>query len=176
MRTKELDKISFERVKRPRSRFDLSFDSNTSAGWGDLQPVVSRLLVPNSKTKLSLDSLVRMAPLVRPAFARVKAKFWSAFVGMSELTQNFSALLTKQTISRGDLTFIPSEVPNMPLNELSLFTLMGARVSVWEVYNNFVPNSSYVSYKLQHVTQDIAFMEDPVRKWVSDVLWWRSCR
>ena len=54
MRTKELDKISLQRVKRPRSRFDLSFDSNTSAGWGDLQPVVGRLLVPNSKTKLSL--------------------------------------------------------------------------------------------------------------------------
>lgn len=172
MRTKELDKISFERVKRPRSRFDLSFDSNTSAGWGDLQPVVSRLLVPNSKTKLSLDSLVRMAPLVRPAFARVKAKFWSSFVGMSELTQNFSALLSHQTISRGDISFIPSEVPNMPLNELSLFILMGARVSVWEVYNNFQPNQSYVSYKLQHVTSDSSPLDEPVRKWVNNVLWW----
>ena len=171
MRTKELDKISFERVKRPRSRFDLSFDSNTSAGWGDLQPVVSRLLVPNSKTKLSLDSLVRMAPLVRPAFARVKAKFWSAFVGMSELTQNFSALLTKQTISRGDLTFIPSEVPNMALNDLSMFILMGARMSVWEVYDNFTPNQSYVSYKLRHVTPNFDFASDEVTKWIQRTAW-----
>ena len=131
MRTKELDKISLERVKRPRSRFDLRFDSNTSAGWGDLQPVVSRLLVPNSKTKLTLDSLVRMAPLVRPAFARVKAKFWSAFVGMSELSQNFSALLSHQTISRGDISFIPSEVPNTALNDLSLFILISPWGGWW---------------------------------------------
>lgn len=171
MRTKELEKISLQRVKRPRSRFDLSFDSNTSAGWGDLQPVVSRLLVPNSKTKLSLDSLVRMAPLVRPAFARVKAKFWSAFVGMSELTQNFSALLSKQTISRGDLTFIPSEVPNMALNDLSMFILMGARMSVWEVYDNFQPNQSYVSYKLRHVTQNFDYASDEVTKWIQQTAW-----
>lgn len=171
MRTKELDKISFERVKRPRSRFDLSFDSNTSAGWGDLQPVVSRLLVPNSKTKLSLDSLVRMAPLVRPAFARVKAKFWSSFVGMSELTQNFSALLSKETISRGDLTFIPSEVPNMALNDLSMFILMGARMSVWEVYDSFKPNQSYVSYKLRHVKSDYNYASDEVTRWISEVVW-----
>lgn len=171
MRTKELNKISLERVKRPRSRFDLSFDSNTSAGWGDLQPVVSRLLVPNSKTKLSLDSLVRMAPLVRPAFARVKAKFWSAFVGMSELTQNFSALLSKETISRGDLTFIPSEVPNIALNDLSMFVLMGARMSVWEVYDNFQPNQSYVSYKLRHVTQNFDYSSDEVTKWINQVAW-----
>lgn len=171
MRTKELNKISLERVKRPRSRFDLSFDSNTSAGWGDLQPVVSRLLVPNSKTKLSLDSLVRMAPLVRPAFARVKAKFWSAFVGMSELTQNFSALLAHQTISRGDSTFIPSEVPNMALNDLSMFVLMGARMSIWEVYDNFQPNQSYVSYKLRHVTQNFDYVSDEVTKWVQQTAW-----
>ena len=171
MRTKELDKISFERVKRPRSRFDLSFDSNTSAGWGDLQPVVSRLLVPNSKTKLSLDSLVRMAPLVRPAFARVKAKFWSAFVGMSELTQNFSALLAKQTISRGDISFVPSKVPNMPLNDLSLFILMGARMSVWEVYDSFLPNQQYVSYKLRHVTSDFNYSSDKVTNWINSVVW-----
>ncbi len=171
MRTKELSKISLERVKRPRSRFDLSFDSNTSAGWGDLQPVVSRLLVPNSKTKLSLDSLVRMAPLVRPAFARVKAKFWSAFVGMSELTQNFSALLSKQTISRGDISFIPGEVPNMALNDLSLYTLMGARMSVWEVYENFIPNQTYCSYKLRHVTPNFDYSSDEVTKWISSVVW-----
>ncbi len=171
MRTKELSKISLERIKRPRSRFDLSFDSNTSAGWGDLQPVVSRLLVPNSKTKLSLDSLVRMAPLVRPAFARVKAKFWSAFVGMSELTQNFSALLSHQTISRGDSTFIPGEVPNMALNDLSMFVLMGARMSVWEVYDNFQPNQSYVSYKLRHVTQNYDYASDEVTKWIQRTAW-----
>ena len=171
MRTKELNKISFQRVKRSRSRFDLSFDSNTSAGWGDLQPVVSRLLVPNSKTKLSLDSLVRMAPLVRPAFARVKAKFWSAFVGMSELTQNFSALLSKETISRGDLTFIPSEVPNIALNDLSVFILMGARMSVWEVYDSFQPNQSYVAYKLRHVTQNFDYSSDEVTKWINSSVW-----
>ncbi len=171
MRTKELSKISLERIKRPRSRFDLSFDSNTSAGWGDLQPVVSRLLVPNSKTKLSLDSLVRMAPLVRPAFARVKAKFWSAFVGMSELTQNFSALLSKETISRGDITFIPGEVPNMPLNDLSLFILMGARMSVWEVYENFIPNQTYCSYKLRHVTPNFDYSSDELTKWINQVAW-----
>lgn len=65
MRTKELDKISVASSKRHSKRFDLSHDVNTTAMWGDCQPVCARLLVPNSDTTLKIDSLVRMAPLVR---------------------------------------------------------------------------------------------------------------
>lgn len=170
MRTKELNKISVAQSKHPASRFDLSFDCNTTSAWGDCQPVVCRMLTPYSKTTLKLDSLVRMAPLVRPAFARVKAKYWSTFVGMSDLIENFAPMLAQETVSRGTETFKPLRVPYTRLNELSMLVLFGAKMSVWEVYDNFSPNLPYTAYKLRHWDSSNP-PSDEVINWVQGTFW-----
>lgn len=148
MRTKELDKISVASSKRHSKRFDLSHDVNTTAMWGDCQPVCARLLVPNSDTTLKIDSLVRMAPLVRSAFARVKAKYWSVFVGMSDLMENFAPMLAQQNVKRGLNSFKPNKLPFCKANELALLCCIGAKMTIYQLEDNFSPNAPYDAYKL----------------------------
>ena len=94
MKTNTLGKVSMQTANRPRARFDLSHNVNTTFGFGETQPLTCRLLVPGSKTIVSNESLIRLAPMVSPTFGLMKLKTWHYFVGMSDLTRNFS--LTKQ--------------------------------------------------------------------------------
>lgn len=130
MKTAKIGKIKETLAKIPRSRFNFAHDVNTTAGFGDLQPLQCKMLIPGSKTTCSVESLVRMSPLVRPCFGRIKYKMWHSFVGMSDLLPQFTeALLAGTTISRGSSTFVPSYMPHMPLGVLSLIILTGAKMT-----------------------------------------------
>ena len=129
------NKITIDSAGFSRSKFGLGHDVNTTASIGDTQPLCCRLMVPNSKTTMSMRHLVRMAPMVVPTFGRLKAKTWSSFVGMSDLLpKSFPALLAKAPTAIADLTSnpaVPSALPHMYLSDLSAMVLCGAQ---WTVY------------------------------------------
>ena len=68
-------------------------------------------LIPKSKTTVKTAQLVRLAPMARPAFARLKYKTISGFVGFSELTENFPHLLAKTPVARGQTFIISRNCP-----------------------------------------------------------------
>lgn len=131
MKTNTLGKVSIQTAARPRARFNLSRSVNTTFGFGETQPITCRLLVPGTKTIVSNESLVRLAPMVSPTFGLMKLKTWHYFVGMSDLTRNFSALLGQTKVSRGKTTFYPEKVPHVRLDLLSALILNGAHCSIW---------------------------------------------
>ena len=129
------NKITIDTAKLPQSKFGLAHDVNTTASIGDTQPLACRLLIPKSKTTLSMRHLIRLAPMVVPTFGRLKAKCWSHFVGMSDLLpRSFPALLAKAPISQANAntaTYLPSALPNMTLCDVSAMCLVGASCTVY---------------------------------------------
>ena len=131
MKNNVIGKIPLDSAKKKRSRFNLSHDVNTTFEFGMVQPLMARLLVPGSKTELDVDSLVRLSPLVAPAFARMKYKLWNAFVPCSDIWENFDSFLAQTPISRTSGTAVPKEVPSVELGWLSFLCLSGAKMTLY---------------------------------------------
>lgn len=133
MENNNISKIAMKSSGQKHNRFNWSHDVNTSCSFGHCQPIISRLLVPKSKTTVKTAQLVRLAPLVRPAFARLKYKTLSGFVGFSELTENFPHLLSKTPVARGQTLYNIEQLPHISLGLLSYLVLVGAKCSLWYV-------------------------------------------
>lgn len=133
MKTSQIGKIAVTTSNRPRARFNLSHDVNTTASFGETQPLLCRLLPPGTKSSLNVESLVRLAPMVAPSFGRVKWETWSKFVPISDLMKNFAAMMAQTTVARGANVFTPSRVPYISLNILSFFCLIGAKATLYRV-------------------------------------------
>lgn len=131
MRNSQIGKIAISTSHRNRAKFNVSHDVNTTAAYGDTQPLIGRLCVPGTKSVVSIDSLVRLAPMVAPCFGRLKFKTWSSFVPISDLLHNFPSMLAQEPISRGNNTFVPTSLPRVAINRLSILTLFGARMTAY---------------------------------------------
>ena len=62
---------------------DMSFDNNTTFGFGEVQPLMCQFMLPDSDIKVSTKQLVRLSPLVAPSFARVNFVMYARFVTIS---------------------------------------------------------------------------------------------
>ena len=62
MKTNKQKKIQTPVSGFKRSRFNWAHDVNTTFSWGEIQPTQCKFIVPNSKTTLSTQELIRMAP------------------------------------------------------------------------------------------------------------------
>ena len=76
MENNQISKIAMRSSGQKKSRFNWSHDVNTSCSFGHCQPIISRFLIPKSKTTVKTAQLVRLAPMARPAFARLR---WGEF-------------------------------------------------------------------------------------------------
>ena len=131
MENNNLSKIAMRASGNKKARFNLSHDVNTSCSFGHCQPIISRLMIPKSKLTVKAAQLIRLAPMVRPTFARLKYKTLSGFVGFSELTENFPHLLAKTPVARGQTLYNIEQLPHISLGLLSYLVLVGAKCSVW---------------------------------------------
>lgn len=131
MRNNVVGKISMASSKKKRARFNLSHDVNTTAGWTETQPLMCRLMIPDSKMTVQAESLVRLAPMVAPTFGRVRAKQWHQFVPVSDLSKNFVSMLAQEPVTRGVDTFKPESVPSISLGVLSFLVLIGSRMTAY---------------------------------------------
>lgn len=133
MDTNNIGRISMKTDNRPRSKFNLSHDVFTSSGFGEVQPVFFAPCDPNTKSIVSHDMLVRLAPLLAPVRTRVGVRMVSKFVSMSDLTENFAFLMADKPVSRADKTFVPKALPFMSLQKLSCMCLVGASMTIYDV-------------------------------------------
>lgn len=164
MKTNSLGKVSIKTAKRSPARFDFSHNVNTTFGFGETQPLMCRLLVPHSKSIVSTESLVRLAPMISPTFGLMKMKTWHHFVAMSDLSRNFAALLGQTKVQRGSTSFYPTKVPHMRLDALSAMILHGAHCSIWKNSSSNADSlntSSFTTYDTHtHSTEYNAIISD----------------
>lgn len=131
--TNKQHEIKIPIAGRRRSRFNWTHDVNTTFAWGEIQPTQCKLLVPNSNTTFSAQSLIRLAPMVAPTFGRVKYKTYNQFVPLADVFPNFDALMAQEPVSTADSTQVPYYIPRIPLGLLSSYVLVGARATLYWV-------------------------------------------
>ena len=122
--------IKMQTASYPLTKLDLTSDINTTCGWSETQPLCVREILADSKSVADLESLVRVKPLVKPTFGRVKYKAWHSFVPTADIYRNNPARLAKTPVSYGASTFTPTKKPWLRLSDLSPVVLIGAQVSV----------------------------------------------
>lgn len=105
----------------------LSFDSNTTFGFGNVQPLFSKFVVPHSKLTINFGQLTRLAPLVVPSFARLKQLNDFVFVPMNKVFPAFDAFLSRNLIHGTNLKYVPDSVPSITNHRL--FNLLVANFS-----------------------------------------------
>lgn len=96
----------------------LSFDSNTTFGFGNVQPLFCKFVVPHSKLNINFGQLTRLAPLVVPSFARLKQLNDFVFVPMNKVFPAFDAFLSRNMIYGTSKNYIPDSVPSITNHRL----------------------------------------------------------
>lgn len=137
MNNQQLSKVEIGKSGFKRSRFNFSRDVNTTADFGSTQPLQVKALVPGTKSVVSTKSLTRLAPMVAPAFGRVKFKLWHEFVPCSDVCDYFDSLMAQQNYYCAGSKQLKkfTYVTSIPLNLLSFFCLVGARATIYKTSN-----------------------------------------
>lgn len=132
MKTNKQKQIKVSKSGFRRSRFNWSHDVNTTFSWGEVQPTQCKLLIPGSKTTMSTQNLIRLAPMVAPTFGRVKYKTFNQFVAMEELFPNFAELMAQEPVYRvSGGSKVPQSLPYAKLGMISTWVLHGARATLY---------------------------------------------
>lgn len=89
-------------VKKPkRSRLDMSHGNSVSMRFGMLCPTELRFIVPNDEVAVSMEQIVRLAPLPVPTFVNMKVRHDWFFVPLSMMyNKNAMDLLLGSNSSR----------------------------------------------------------------------------
>lgn len=108
-----IPKIKIGLAASKREKHNLSFDCSTTANIGSIQPTMCRELVPNSKMKVKVSSLCRLASMPLPTFGRISLRHYHCFVPYVDLWQPFDAMMAGQHYQGNSLAspFIPTSVP-----------------------------------------------------------------
>lgn len=133
MKVNKQGKIKVPKSGFKRSKFNLSHDVNSTFSFGEIQPVGCRMLQPGSKTTMSTQSLIRLAPLVAPTFGRVKYKTFNQFVDVMDIFPNYDAMMAQQPVNRNGRTKVPQKIPSVKLGQLSSWCYQGAKASIYWV-------------------------------------------
>lgn len=129
-------KASLPNVKK--SKFNLSHDNNTTYDWGSVQPLMSKLMLPDSSININMEQLTRLAPMVVPTFGRVKLKNVAHFVPCAEIFPNWDGMMSQTKVTRSTSSngasvnsYVPKNVPFVNNNVLAAFCLAGAKVNLY---------------------------------------------
>lgn len=127
------------KVQTPdKNVFDLSFRNRLSAVMGSLIPVLSKPVVPGDRFRISMDTLIRLAPLKAPIFDGVKADFHAFFVPNRILDPKWKQFISGgSTISTSDEDDIAPLVFNAKDYTISKENVSGFSISTLFDYLNF---------------------------------------
>lgn len=124
-------KVNLPKSQHKKSFFPISFDSSTTANFGEVLPVFCKEVVPETHVSFQMRNAVRFAPLSFPTFGESYLKSYAFCHKLSDLYPPFLDMLaqTPFTASNGS-TYVPTEVPNVPLWFLWLSVLSNADFSL----------------------------------------------
>ena len=176
MNNNNLGRVAMRTSARKNVPTPLSFDVNATAKIGEVLPYVCREQIPNSTLKLKTRNLIRLLPMVSPTYGRLKLNLRHYFVGLSDLTLNFSALMAEQSVARGKYAFVPDKLPHVEKSFLSLLCLVGSHVNLWRMFNSSNDTtdsavargySAPVHFSSGSWVPDTTFMQDAVQWYLS---------
>lgn len=147
MNNQKLTSIALSKSSLKRERFNMSHDVNTTSEFGAVQPLMCKCIVPNTKSVLDTRSLTRLAPMVAPAFGRVKLKIWHEFVSCADVCKSFDSVMSQQPTYRGGVNnaLVETVLPWLTLRSLSSLVLAGARMTIY--YGDYTAGVSNYSLK-----------------------------
>ena len=118
----KLGKINIGRNTKTYTR-DMSFDVNTTSDFGFCQPNLMLMVNPKSNVSIKARSLVRLAPMPAPSFARMSLISKYNFVPYADVCEYYEAMLEgipqgsrmKPTVPTQDGAIRPSLIADVPL-------------------------------------------------------------
>lgn len=104
-----------------------------SCGFGEVFVHNFKQVEADTKQMLSNETLLYLASVVSPTYGHVNMKFWTYFVAFSDLSRNVAGMLSQTNVVRAGSVLVPTKVPHIPRNLLSLLFLFGAQCSIYKV-------------------------------------------
>lgn len=135
-------------ISTKRYTHDMSFDNNTTLGFGVCQPLFCQLLNDNDKLSGNIRQLVRLAPLPVPSFGRMRLVNKLRFVQMTDICPYYEAMLSGAYVNTSDSNYLPKEVLT---TEVRILTQMVLQYSVID-YFKVDSSSSTTKYVYQNVS------------------------
>lgn len=163
MDNNKLGLVNIASSKRNNSYKNKSSALHTSMDFGSVMCGKLQRIHPNSSFNVTTRERVLLASLVRPTFGRIDLKGYHYFCPFSDLTENYAPMVAQQPVYRGSSSFVPMNIPFVPLKELSLFVLNGAQVTIYASEQVSYSGSSYSDlYKVpENVDFDAALNDMP---------------
>lgn len=142
-------------ISTKRYTHDMSFDNNTTLGFGVCQPLFCQLLNDNDKLAGNIRQLVRLAPLPVPSFGRMRLVNKLRFVQMTDICPYYEAMLSGAYVNTSDLNYLPKEVLTTTVHLLTLFVLQYSVIDYFKVDSS----TSNMKYVFQNVSTPSVFNE-----------------
>lgn len=135
-------------ISTKRYTHDMSFDNNTTFGFGVCQPLFCQLLNDKDKLVGNIRQLVRLAPLPVPSFGRMRLVNKLRFVQMTDICPYYEAMLSGAYVNTSDLNYLPKEVLQVSIQELTQVVLQYSVIDYFKVDSS----SSTTKYVYQNIS------------------------
>lgn len=155
MKNNSLGLVKVASMKRDNSYKNKSSALHTTMDFGSVMCGKLQRIHPNSSFSLKTRERVLLASLVRPTFGRIDLKGYHYFCPFSDITENYAPMMAQQPVYRGSNSFVPQNIPFVPMKELSLFVLFGAQVTIYEELQASYSGDTYLD--LYKVPSDLLF-------------------
>lgn len=142
-------------ISTKRYTHDMSFDNNTTLGFGVCQPLFCQLLNDKDKLAGNIRQLVRLAPLPVPSFGRMRLVNKLRFVQMTDICPYYEAMLSGAYVNTSALNYLPKEVLTTTVHLLTLLVLQYSVIDYFKVDSS----SSTMKYVYQNVSTPSVFQE-----------------
>lgn len=130
-------KVNLGQVRQKKNFFKLSNDSSFTAKYGEVLPISSIELVPDTHIKHSVRQGVRLAPLSLPTFGKSYLKTYYTKQKLSDIYPPFDNMLSQTPFEGSGLTYVPTSVPNVDPYFLLGMLLCNSTVSAYFVSSKF---------------------------------------
>lgn len=135
-------------ISSKRYTHDMSFDNNTTLGFGVCQPLFCQLLNDNDKLTGNIRQLVRLAPLPVPSFGRMRLVNKLRFVQMTDICPYYEAMLSGAYVNTSDLNYLPKKVLTTTIQVLTQMVLQYSVIDYFKV-----DSSSTTKYVYQNISR-----------------------
>lgn len=136
-------KINLGGKKLKKSFFPISFDSSTSCNFGECVPTFMHEVVSDSHVNIDMRSAVRFAPLTLPTFGRAYLHSYAFYHKFADLWKPYNDFIAQTPYSNGSgSTYVPSQVPCLPLSFLWWIVVNHCSWSIWSVQSSSTPSTN----------------------------------
>lgn len=135
-------KIKMSKGTSKKTKFDISCNTHTTSEVGYLQPVFSKILMPNSDLTIRSNDNVLMSSLVVPTFGKLSLRYWYMATPVSSLWTPLGSFLSgRACVDRDDSRgfSVPYQMPRTSMLSLLYHTIFYSSRTVTQLdpsYNN----------------------------------------